>query len=109
MIYVPYFEDGNCVVVVSSDVIRVYQVAPTHNSTISYRDYYIKSNYIYNDGVATFSSYSTLPVCRSADTVTTEYFYRNDLDSIMIIFIIMVIFIIIVPLKIVTRLFRRLH
>lgn len=107
MIYVPEYERGNCLVVTSSDVIRVYETTPRNNSTIQYRDYYIKSNYIYNDGVANFTNYSTLPVCRSSDTISTEFWYRNDLASIMIIFIIMAIFIVKIPLKVVGRLFRR--
>lgn len=109
MIYVPEYENGNCVVVVSSDVIRVYETTPRNNSTVSYRDYYIKSNYIYNDGVATFSNYSTLPICRSSDTITTDVYYRNDLPSILFIFLVFAFIGLWIPWKILCRLFRRFN
>lgn len=81
-VYVPEFNTGNCVYIVNSDVIRVYDSIPTHNSIINYKDYYIKSSYIYNEGVTTFSQYSTLPTCINNSRITTNYTYRNDFPFI---------------------------
>lgn len=110
MIYVPDIKNYKCFVVQSSDTIRAYREVPTSNSTIQYRDYYIKSNYIYKDNTQTFSSYTTsLPTCLDSSIVTDSVFYRNDIDSILIIFVIMCIFSFYLPLKVFMRLFRRFN
>ena len=108
MIYVPDL-DYDCYVVQSEGVIRAYEEVPKNNTDINYRDYYIKSNYIYKDGNQSFSTYSTLPVCLSSDVLTDSVYYRNDFDSILIIFYIMCIFCFWIPLKIIMRLFRRFN
>lgn len=107
MIYVPEKENYKCYVVRSEHVIRAYEEVPTNNSTISYRDYYINSNYIYNDGEQTFSQYTTLPVCVSMFNISSDVYYRNDFDQILVIFLIMCIFCFLIPLKVFLRLFRR--
>ena len=107
MIYVPNYETGNCAYIYSSDVIRVYNSAPQHNTTVNYTDYYIKSSYIYNTGSTTFNQYSTLPSCISDVNITTDVYYRNDLPGIIIIFFALVIIGICLPLKIFGRMFRR--
>lgn len=107
MIYVPDLTNYQCFVVRSEDVIRAYKQVPYNNSTIEYRDYYFNSNYLYQDGVQTFSQYTTLPVCLDNTKLTTEVYYRNDFDSILTIFLIMSIFCFLIPIKIFTRLFRR--
>lgn len=84
-LYVPSYNTSNCVVLSNSETIRVYQSRPCNNCTINYRDYYIHSDYYFNDGVATFSQYSTLPTCRT--DITTNFYYRYDFDKIIIIFI----------------------
>lgn len=106
MIYVPDINYA-CYVVQSEGVIRAYEQIPNYNSTINYRDYYINSNYIYRDSYTSFGSYSTLPTCLSNDNLTTDYWYRNDFDKILIILIIMFFFIVIIPVKILKRFFRR--
>lgn len=106
-IYVPELSQYQCYVVNNSDTIRAYKQTPTYNSNIEYRDYYIKSNYIYKDGYQTFGNYSTLPICLSTSELTSDVYYRNDLADIMIIFIVMYFVIIHLPLKIFFRLFRR--
>ena len=90
MIYVPDIENYKCFVVRSEEVIRAYADIPRNNTEITYRDYYYNSNYTYNDGVQSFSQYTTLPVCLDSNDVTSNFYYRNDFDSILIIFIIMV-------------------
>lgn len=107
MIYVPNKEDYKCFVVRSEEIIRAYKQKPTNNSTIEYRDYYYNSNYVYTDGEQTFSQYTALPICLDSNVITDNVYYRNDFDSILIIFLIMSIFSFYIPLKIFSRLFRR--
>lgn len=109
MIYIPEYNSNNCAYIYNSDIIRVYESIPTHNSVINYKDYYIKSGYIYNTGSTSFSSYSTLPVCISQDRLTTDIYYRNDLPEILIIFVIMSYVCFYIPWKIFCRLFRRFN
>lgn len=84
-VYVPEYSSGNCAYIYNTDIIRVYDSQPRQNSTISYKDYYIKSSYISNTGTTTFSQYSTLPTCISSDRITTDYMYRNDIASIIFV------------------------
>lgn len=107
MIYVPDLESYKCYVVQSEGVLRGYEEIPKNNTTVNYRDFYINSNYIYKDGNQSFSSYGNLPICLSNNVTTTDIYYRNDFDSILIIFFIMTIFCIYLPLKIFSRLFKR--
>lgn len=107
MIYVPDTENYKCYVVQSEGVLRGYEEVPRNNTTIAYRDYYINSNYIYRDGSTNFGNYSSLPICLSDDIITTNVYYRNDLDSILTVFLIMSIFCFFIPLKIFSRLFKR--
>lgn len=109
-IYVPDIQNYKCFVVQSSDTIRAYKEIPQRNTEVEYRDYYINSNYIYKDNTQSFGNYQTyLPVCLSNDVITDNVFYRNDIDSILIIFVIMVIFSFYIPIKIFMRLFRRFN
>lgn len=106
-IYVPI--DNNydaCYVVQSEGVIRGYEETPQVNRTINYRDYYIKSDYIFRDGTQTFSQYSTPPTCLATDIITNDFYYRTDIDKILIIFLILVIFCIYCPVKLFMRLLR---
>lgn len=107
MIYVPEYTQGNCAYIYNSDVIRVYDSQPRNNATISYKDYYIKSSYIYNNGSTTFSNYSTLPVCIADSRLTTDVYYRNDFPQILLIFFMLSFVCFWVPWKIFIRLFRR--
>lgn len=107
MIYVPDIENYECFVVIDSETIRAYETTPTLNSSVDYRDYYINSNYLYEDGNQEFSRYSTLPVCLDNNVVTSDIWYRNDLDSILICFFILLVLVVYLPLKIVFRIFRR--
>lgn len=107
MIYVPDLENYQCFVVRDTNTIRAYKGRPSYNSELEYRDYYINSNYLYQDGIQSFGNYSTIPVCLDNSNLTTEIYYRNDFDSILIIFFIMSIFCFYIPLKVFSRLFRR--
>lgn len=92
MIYLPIEEvnDYACFTVLDKDTIRAYNKTPTYNSSSSYTDFFINSNYLTREGTQTWGSYSTLPVCMDRNKITTSYMYRLDLSSILIIFIIIV-------------------
>lgn len=107
MIYVPDTENYKCFVIQSEQVLRAYKQIPHTNSTIEYRDYYFNANYMYRDGSQSFSQYATLPVCLSSNEITTDFYYRNDLSDILIIFTILSLFGIFIPIKIFSKLFKR--
>lgn len=108
MIYVPDLS-YQCVYVYGEGVLRAYERTPQANQTINYRDYYINSNYIYRDGSTTFSSYTTLPTCLPSTVLTNDFYYRNDIDKILVIFLILVIFCIYCPIKLFMRLIGGRH
>lgn len=108
MIYVPDLTYA-CYVVQSEGVIRGYDEMPALNRDINYRDWYINSSYIYRDGTQSFGNWGNLPVCLQTNQITDEVYYRNDFDSILIIFLIMCIFCFYIPLKVFLRLFRRFN
>lgn len=108
-VYVPTYQNGNCVYIYSSDIIRVYDSVPQNNRTISYKDYYIKSDYIYNTGSTSFNQYSTLPTCIASERITTDFYYRNDLPSILFIFLVFAFVCFWIPWKLITIMFRRWH
>lgn len=107
MIYVPDLSSYECFYVHSDGVIRAYKQIPSNNSTINYRDYYVNSHYLYKDGVQSFNNYTTLPICLVSEVLTDKVEYRNDFDSILIIFLIMCIFCFYIPICLFKRLFRR--
>lgn len=107
-IFVPEDNTYNkCYVIQNEEVIRGYEEVPQNNRTINYRDYYIKSDYIYRDSSQTFSQYSTLPVCLSSSILTNDYWYRLDITNVLINFTILVLFCIYLPFRIVKSLFGR--
>lgn len=100
-IFVPADSTYNkCYVVQSEGVIRGYDTYPRLSTNYNYRDYYIKSSYIYRDGAGSWSQYATLPSCLDSDIITNDYWYRLDLSSVLIIFLIINIFGIFLPIKI---------
>lgn len=107
MIYVPNYTNNKCAVVVNSETLRVYQSRPQNNSTISYIDYYIRSDYLYNSGSTTFSQYTTLPTCINSNQITTNFLYRVDFANIMIIFMSIVVLCYFLAFKPISRLFGR--
>lgn len=107
-IYLPDIS-APCYVVLSEEVIRAYDRNPSYNTSYNYRDYYVRSNYMYKDGTGNWGTYSTLPVCLDNSILTNDVYYRQDIDKILIIFLIITIFAIYLPIKIFTRLFRRFN
>lgn len=109
MIYVPDKENYKCFVVQNDSTIRAYEEIPKNNADISYRDYYYTSNYLYRDGVQSFGSYTILPSCLDDSVISSNVYYRNDFDKILIIFLILSIFCFYIPIKIFLRFFRRFN
>lgn len=109
-IYVPQDNTYNkCYVVQNEEVIRGYDRTPSNNVSYNYRDYYIKSDYIFKDGTGTWSQYSTLPNCLSSSIITNDFYYREDIASILIIFCVLTIFTIYLPIKLFLRLIGGRH
>lgn len=108
LIFLPEDSTYNkCYVVQSEGVIRGYDRTPAYNSSYNYRDYYIRSNYIYRDGNGTWSNYSTLPVCLDNNIITNDFYHRLDFSNIMIMFLVINIFAIYLPIKIFSKIFRK--
>lgn len=91
MIYLPNpVYSNNCAYVYDKDTIRVYDSVPRNNSTISYTDYFINSQYLTRTGQTTFNQYSTLPTCLDYLDFTTNVGYSNDFYKILIMSIILI-------------------
>lgn len=104
LIFVPESTTYNkCYVVQSEGVIRGYDTLPSYNTSYNYRDYYIKSSYIFRDGSGSWSNYANLPICLDNDNITNDFYYRNDFSNILIIFLIINIFAIYLPIKIFSK------
>lgn len=106
-VFLPSYNSNNCAFIYSSDIIRVLDSQPTHNSNINYTDYYIKSSYISNRGQVNYGQYSTLPTCINSNNITNNVFYRNDIDKILVIFLILLIFCFYFPYRLISRMFGR--
>jgi len=96
-----------CYTIYDKDTLRVYQNTPTYNSSVNYYDIYFNSHYYYRQGQQTWTQYSTLPQCINSDNITTDVYYRNDFDSIIIITFILLLICFYFPFKIISRLFGR--
>ena len=107
-IYVPEDNTYNkCYVVQSEGVIRGYNKVPTNNTSYSYRDYYIRSDYIFKDGSGNWGQTTNLPVCLSSDIITNDFYYRIDITNILINVLIISIFGIYIPFRIFKALFGK--
>lgn len=100
--------DYKCYSVIDKDTIRAYVQQPQLDSSSQYVDFYINSHYLQKTGIQSFGNWnSSLPTCLNSNSITNEVYYRNDFDSILIIFLILFIFIIVLPYKIMSRAFGR--
>lgn len=107
-IYLPVeLTDNNCAVVQSEDIIRVYDEIPRRNDTVTYKDFYINSHYLFREGEITFTSYSTLPICLNNNIFTTKEHYRNDYVGSLFIFLVFSYIGFYLPFKLVMKLFRK--
>ena len=91
----------------NGEYIRAYKQQPHNNSSSNYTDFYINSHYLEVPGTQSWSQYSTLPVCMDTSVITTDFYYRNDMPGIMVMFLIMSIFCFYIPIKIFSKLFKR--
>lgn len=105
-IYLPSTNYACYVVRDNGNTIRAYNTMPQLGSTIQYTDYYVNSHYLFTNGEQTFSQYTTLPVCNGA-TFTTDVYYRNDFDQILVIFFILLLICFYFPYKLIARMFGR--
>ena len=109
-IYLP-FDNVNefaCYSVIDKDTIRAYRTQPQIESSSEYVDFYINSHYLQKTGTQSWGQWNnTLPICLASGSITNEVYYRNDLDSILIIFLVLFIFIIALPYKVMSRAFGR--
>lgn len=109
-IYLPVYDvnDYACYSVLDKDTIRAYKTQPQLDSSSEYVDFYINSHYLQKTGIQSWGQWnSSLPTCFTKSSITTDIYYRNDFDSILIIFLILFIFIIVLPYKIMSRAFGR--
>ncbi len=109
-IYLPIDNISNfaCYSVFDKDTIRAYYTQPQLDSSSEYVDFYINSHYLQKTGTQSWGQWnSSLPTCLSTDKITNDVYYRNDFDSVLIIFLILFIFIIVLPYKIMSRAFGR--
>ena len=108
-IYLPIdnVDDFACYSIQSNGIIRAYYSQPRNNNSSNYIDFDTRNHYFEIQGTQSWSQYSTLPTCLSKSSITTDYVYRTDFDSILIIFFILSIFIFYLPYKIISRMYGR--
>lgn len=106
-VYVPSYTNGNCATVYSSNTLRVFDSVPANSTTITYTDYFLNSHYLSRTGSYSFDSSELLPSCISSDNISTDYWYRNDFDSILVILFILLIICIYFPIRLISRIFGR--
>lgn len=109
-IYLPIdnVSDFACYSIYDKDTVRAYYTQPQLDSSSEYVDFYINSHYLQRTGIQSWGQWnSSLPTCLSSDSITTDYYYRNDFPDILFIFIIFAIFGIYLPFKLFSRIFRK--
>ena len=109
-IYLPIdnVSDFACYSIYDKDTVRAYYTKPTLDSSSEYVDFYINSHYLQKTGIQSWGQWnSSLPICLSSDSITTDYYYRNDFPDILLIFIIIAVFGIYLPFKLFSRIFRK--
>lgn len=102
-IYLPSEYMNKPCYVINNGYIRVYNTINTNYQNTVY-DVYINQDYMVKRGTA---SYSSSTVCDTANEYTDNFYYRTDIDKILVIFLILAIICVLCPLKIMTRFFKR--
>lgn len=108
-IYLPeQINNNQCVVVQSEGHLRVYDRRPNgqQQTNVTFRDYYLRENYLMSSGTTDYSYYTTLN-CLDNSQFVVDYWYRPDIWQSLICFIIMAIICLWLPYKIIARLFGR--
>mgnify|MGYP006331623239 FL=1 len=109
-IYLPIcnVNDFACYSIYDKDTVRAYYTKPALDSSSNYVDFFINSHYLQKTGIQSWGQWnSSLPTCLSSDSITTDYYYRNDFPDILLIFIIFAIVGIYLPFKLISRIFRK--
>ena len=106
MIFVPNLE-YSCYVIYDKDTIRAFHDNLVDGESVDYTDYYVNSHYTSKDGSLIYNSGVSEFDCINSALLTNDIYYRNDLDSILIIFGIICIFAFYIPFKIFKTLFRK--
>lgn len=100
--------DFACYSIYDKDTVRAYYTKPAIDSSSEYVDFFINSHYLKKTGIQSWGQWnSNLPICISSDSITTDYYYRNDFPDILLIFIIFAIVGIYLPFKLFSRIFRK--
>lgn len=89
---------------VNNGYIRVWETN-NYNQDNNYYDIYINQDYQVKKGTSYF--YNTIQTCDNINTYTSDFWYRLDIDRILIIFLILSIFILLFPYKIFSRFFGK--
>lgn len=109
-IYLPInnVNDFACYSIYDKDTVRAYYTKPALDSSSNYVDFFVNSHYLQKTGTQSWGQWnSSLPTCLSSDSITTDYYYRNDFPDILLIFIIFAIVGIYLPFKLISRIFRK--
>ena len=105
MIYVPTSLDNNtyCYTFIDTNIIREYKSIQI-DSLNDYTDYNTSNHYnSYSN-----KEYLTIqPSCIDHNSLTNNFYYRNDFSHILVIFAIMSIIIFYLPYKIIMRFYRK--
>ena len=105
MIYVPTDLNNNnfCYTFVNTDILREYKTINL-NQENNYTDFNTGNHY------SSFNSKEYLsiqPSCIDHNSLTNDFYYRNDFSHILVIFIIMLFIIFYIPYKIILRFYRK--
>lgn len=101
-IYIPELYINSPCKVINNGYIRAY----TNNNLTNYVDIYINQDYMIKEG---FSNYGYTGYCDNLNTYTSEFWYRTDIDKIVLIYFIFILSIIFVVKVILFRFFRRFN
>lgn len=107
-IYLPInsVDDFTCYVVFDSNIIRAYKEPLIIGDNV-YIDFYINSHYLEKEGIQNISSTIEMPVCMNSDLITTNYYYRNDISHILVIFFILLLILFVFPYLVFRRFFGK--
>lgn len=108
-LYLPEEINANqCVTVQAEGHIRVYDRRPNGDTinNVTYRDYYIRDNYLISSNTTNFSYYTNLN-CLDNNQFTTDYWYRPDIWQSLLCFFIIGMVALYLPYKIISRMLGR--
>lgn len=105
MIYSPISLENNtkCYEYQDTNILRIYD-SINIDSDNSFTDYNTGNHYTAKTGNIYLT---TQPQCIDHNKLSDEFYYRNDLAHILIIFLILFIFIFYLPFRVITRFYRR--